>query len=78
MPTAHSPDIPAGSVSSGERRLGIGELMRRARQAAGGFASLGVGEGDAVALMLRNDIAGFEATLGAAMLGAYPVPVNWH
>ncbi len=40
--------------------------MRRARQAAGGFAGLGVGEGDAVALMLRNDIAGFEATLGAA------------
>ena len=52
--------------------------MRRARQVAGGFAGLGVAEGDAVALMLRNDIAGFEATLGAAMLGAYAVPVNWH
>jgi long-chain acyl-CoA synthetase len=78
VPKARSPDFSAGCVCSGERRLGIDELMRRARQAAGGFAALGIGEGDAVALMLRNDIAGFEATLGAAMLGAYAVPVNWH
>jgi len=78
VPKARVPASPAGSVSSGERRLGIDALMRRARQVANGFAGLGVGEGDAVAIMLRNDIAGFEATLGAAILGAYPVPVNWH
>ncbi len=59
MPTARDPGFPAGSVSSGERRLGIDELMRRARQVANGFAGLGVGEGDAVARMLRNAIAGF-------------------
>ena len=52
--------------------------MERVRRVATGFAGLGVGEGDTVALMLRNDIACFEASLGTGMLGAYPVPVNWH
>ena len=39
---------------------------------------VGVGAGDAVAIMLRNDFPFFEATFGAGRLGAHAVPINWH
>jgi long-chain acyl-CoA synthetase len=68
----------AGVVRSGERRRTLTDLQLRGRQAAAGFESLGVGKGECVALMLRNDFAFFEASAGAGQLGAYPVPVNWH
>jgi long-chain acyl-CoA synthetase len=47
-------------------------------RAAGGLERLGVGEGDVVCLMLRNDPAFLEAMFGARRLGAYTCPVNWH
>lgn len=53
-------------------------LTRRALQAARGLDALGVREGDAVALLLRNDFAFLEAQQAAAALGAYAVPINWH
>jgi long-chain acyl-CoA synthetase len=31
-----------------------------------------------VAIYLRNDLAFFEASFAASLLGAYPTPVNWH
>ena len=31
-----------------------------------------------MALALRNDFAFFEAAMGAGLIGAYAVPVNWH
>ena len=45
---------------------------------ASGLDSLEIGAGDGVAIYLRNDIAFFEAALGASLVGAYPVAVNWH
>jgi len=39
---------------------------------------LGIGPGEAVALLLRNDICFVEATQAAQRLGAYAVPINWH
>lgn len=65
-------------ILSGARTLALGDLSERAARAATGLASLGVGDNDAVALVLRNDFAFFEATFGAGLLGAYAVPVNWH
>src|SRR5690348_6111132 len=62
----------------GESFLARDALLARAAQAAGGFAALGVGAGDAVALLLRNDLPFFEASFAAAHLGAYAVPFNWH
>jgi long-chain acyl-CoA synthetase len=56
-----------GLVWSGDRVLEAAELERRARQAASGFASLGVGPGDGVATYLRNDYPFFEASLGAGI-----------
>lgn len=67
-----------GAVVSGDRRITLGELQDRAARAATGFSKCGVSEGDAVVLILRNDLAFFEAAMGAAIVGAYAVPVNWH
>src|SRR3954471_20047371 len=63
---------------SGERRLDLSEVNRRAAKAAGGLRSLGVRPGDVVALVLRNDFAFYEASFAAGLVGAYPTPVNWH
>ncbi|NUZ06143.1 acyl-CoA synthetase [Piscinibacter koreensis] len=61
-----------------ERAVTRDELLLQARRAATGLASLGVGEGDFVAMLLRNDFAFLEAQQAAAAVGAYSVPINWH
>jgi long-chain acyl-CoA synthetase len=71
-------DIAEGRVISGEREMVRDAILGRALRAASGFAARGVAAGDAVALVLRNDFAFFEASYAAQMLGAYCVPVNWH
>jgi long-chain acyl-CoA synthetase len=65
-------------ILSGQRVLPQAELLANAARTASGFAGLGIGEDDAVALVLRNDFAFFEAAMGAGLIGAYAVPVNWH
>ena len=65
-------------IRSGDRRLDRETLEANVAKAAGGFKALGVGEDDAVCLMLRNDFAFFEASMGATNAGAYAVPINWH
>ena len=65
-------------IQSGERRVLLEQVQDAAARAASGLANLGVGEGDTVALLLRNDVALFEATAAAGLVGAYAVPVNWH
>jgi long-chain acyl-CoA synthetase len=65
-------------IISGPRQVSHGELLDRAARVASGFQALGCREGSSIALCLRNDFAFFEASFGAALLGAYPVPVNWH
>lgn len=67
-----------GEIISGSRRLSTDGMNERAARAASGLASLGVGQGDIVALFLRNDFAFFEASTAVGLLGAYPTPVNWH
>ena len=69
---------PDQGLISGSRYLSFQELTTRARQAAAGLHDLGVWEGDRIALLLRNDFAVFEATFGTELLGASPVPMNWH
>ena len=65
-------------ITAGERFRSWADIQANAARAAGGFAGLGVGEDDSVALMLRNDFATFEANMAAGQLGAYAVPINWH
>jgi long-chain acyl-CoA synthetase len=70
--------VSLGTVILGDRRLGGEALEQRVAKAAGLFKSYDIAQGDRVALLLRNDLAFFEATFAAQALGAYPVPVNWH
>jgi acyl-CoA synthetase (AMP-forming)/AMP-acid ligase II len=58
-------------ITSGKRFLDKTELEKRSAQAASGFHRLGVSEGDSIALILRNDFAFFEASMAAALIGAY-------
>ncbi|HEV2597930.1 AMP-binding protein [Sphingopyxis sp.] len=65
-------------VKIGSERRSHAEVRARARQAAAGFEMLGIGQGDVVAICLRNDFAFLEASLGAQHLGAYVTMLNWH
>ncbi|MDO9298986.1 acyl-CoA synthetase [Bradyrhizobium sp.] len=65
-------------IISGGRRRSHAEIADRADRIAGGLRKLGVGQGDSVCILMRNDIAFIEAAYAAMRLGAYAVPVNWH
>jgi long-chain acyl-CoA synthetase len=65
-------------IISGERRRTHAEVADRASRIARGLSKLGVGQGDSVCILMRNDIAFMEVAYGAMRLGAYGVPVNWH
>jgi long-chain acyl-CoA synthetase len=73
--TASTPFL---GIISGERRRDHAEVAARADRIAGGLERLGVGPGDSVCILMRNDIAFLEAAYGAMRLGAYAVPINWH
>src|SRR5689334_13035217 len=65
-------------IISGSRRRDHDEVAGRAARIAAGLARLGVGPGDSVCVLMRNDIAFVEAAYAAMRLGAYGVPINWH
>ena len=67
-----------GKLKSGTRELSLTDLAARVERAASAFESIGIGRGDGVGVMLRNDFPFFEASMAAGQLGAYSVPVNWH
>ena len=50
----------------------------RASQLAGGLARLGVGDGDVVAVMLRNDPVFVDIIQACRIAGAYFCQINWH
>ncbi|GAA5232321.1 AMP-binding protein [Verticiella sediminum] len=66
------------SIYLDERSVSREEVLARAARGARLLHEAGVREGDAVALLLRNDFAFFEAMQATAALGAYAVPINWH
>ncbi|MBW2387550.1 MAG: AMP-binding protein [Deltaproteobacteria bacterium] len=67
-----------GLIISGDRRRTREEIFERANRAARGFDAIGVGSGDSVALMLRNDFPFLEVAFAVGRLGAHAVPINWH
>jgi long-chain acyl-CoA synthetase len=73
-----SDDDNVAGVLRGDVFITLDELMVRARKAATGLRSLGVGPGGSVALLLRNDHEFFEAAFATSALGAATVPINWH
>jgi long-chain acyl-CoA synthetase len=66
------------TLGFGGEEIAPAELERRAACAASGLERLGIGEGDVVAIMLRNSPAFIEAMLACRQLGAYYCPINWH
>ena len=71
-------DETIDGIISGNRHASLAELRRRTAKAASALHEVGIWQGDRVALLLRNDIAFFEATMAASVLGAVTVPLNWH
>jgi long-chain acyl-CoA synthetase len=65
-------------IRIGDRAIPQGELMQRASRAASALAASGVGHGERVAIVLRNDPDFLLATASCGLIGAVPVPVNWH
>jgi fatty-acyl-CoA synthase len=66
----------AEALVTATARLAYGELLQRARDAAGGLHALGLRKGDHVALLMGNDEHWITLFYGAALLGAVSVPVN--
>jgi len=69
-------DIAMEEVATG-RTVTYASLDERASRAAGLLLSLGVAEGDRVAILCRNRIAFFEILFACAKMGAILVPLNW-
>ncbi|MCC5576076.1 long-chain fatty acid--CoA ligase [Microtetraspora sp. AC03309] len=74
---ADHPDAPAYSdpLDGGWTTLTYAEARRRVLEIAAGYAALGVGPGDAVALMMVNRSEHVLADLGAVHAGAVPCSV---
>jgi fatty-acyl-CoA synthase len=58
-----------------ERPVTYGELWRDAAAVAAGLAARQVAPGDRVALLLRTEVAFFQAFFGVLLAGAVPVPL---
>ena len=54
------------------------ELESSIRRIANGFAALGLGEGDRVAVLAANCVQWVEIMLASVRGGTKVVPVNWH
>ena len=65
-------------VRIGERELPQVELKLEAARIASGLAAAGVQHGERVAIVLRNDPDFLAISAACGLLGAVPVPVNWH
>jgi acyl-CoA synthetase (AMP-forming)/AMP-acid ligase II len=65
------------AVTDATRRLTFGELERRVNRVANAVMGLGLGKGDKVAVLMRNQIEWAELLFGFARAGVICVPVNF-
>jgi len=70
--------MPGKTIMIGAHRISRDVLLDQGARAATALDQIGVAEGDAIALLIRNDSCYFEIIQAAAHLGAYVVPLNWH
>ncbi|WP_433193934.1 AMP-binding protein [Nocardia sp. CA-107356] len=64
------------TITCGTRVRNHQEAHHRAGRLAAALAAAGIGRGNRVAVMLRNDIEFLEVSLAIAASGANPVPIN--
>lgn len=62
----------------GDERRTPDEMAELTARLAGALVDVGVGEGDVVAVMLRNEPIYVAAALACRLLGAYLCSINWH
>src|ERR1700761_2943245 len=72
---ANHPDVVAVRMPDGSLSLTWSELLARVEAVAGGMASLGIGRGDTVAIMLSNRPEFHVVDLAAGLLGATPFSI---
>lgn len=65
-------------ILSGTRRIDRETLQDHILRVSRGLAEIGIGEDDAVLMLMRNDVEYIEAAQAVAYLGAYTVSLNWH
>ena len=65
-------------VRFGEREIPHDELKAQAAQIATALGTAGVEHGDRVAIVLRNEPVFLALSAACPLIGAVPVPVNWH
>src|SRR5689334_4744996 len=66
------------TVIAGDSERDGAAIQERALRGVSALGALGLGEGDVVAIMLRNEPAFLEAMLIARLAGCYSCPINWH
>ncbi len=74
---AAEPDRTALVTPDGTE-VSAGELLAAANRVANGLVALGLGPGDAVAVVLPNGLPLLEVYLAAMQIGCYFTPVNHH
>ncbi|OUZ09424.1 long-chain fatty acid--CoA ligase [Aeromicrobium sp. PE09-221] len=65
-------------VQCGDVRIPLADVKEHAARLATGMHRAGIRHGDRVVIYLRNEIGFLELTMATALIGAAPVPVNWH
>jgi fatty-acyl-CoA synthase len=60
-----------------DQHIGYGELAERVAASAGALRAQGIGEGDIVALLMKNSAAFIELALAVSHLGAVLLPINY-
>jgi long-chain acyl-CoA synthetase len=65
-------------VRFGDREIPHDQLTAQAARIATALAAGGVEHGDRVAIVLRNEPAFLAISAACPLIGAVPVPVNWH
>jgi long-chain acyl-CoA synthetase len=70
--------MEAPAIHFGGRFESHEELRLRAARIASALHELGIEAGERVAILLRNEPAFLATSLGVGLLGAIPVPINWH
>jgi long-chain acyl-CoA synthetase len=65
-------------VRFGGREIPQAELTAQAAAVAGALEASGIAHGDRVAIVLRNEPTFLALSAACGLMGAVPVPVNWH
>src|SRR5439155_20313159 len=68
--------LGAEALVTREGRFSYGELLEKAKAAAGAMQAMGLRRGDHVGILMGNDEKWLALFYGAALIGAVTVPVN--